>query len=120
MSQHSSVTGVRSGPHQQGGRRGEEEDGRAGGETARAQRDVVVAAVALAALCTPPVLVPDVVAQLHTLTDGFDALGLGGAALGHVVLFLRALGPVGRGGPEYLGQAAVLLVLARLDGAQAF
>ena len=79
-------------------------------------RDVVVAPVPLAALSTAPVLVPDVVAQLHAGRDLLLALRHRGAALAHVVLLLRPLGPVGRGGPGDGGEAAVLLVLAGLDG----
>ena len=79
-------------------------------------RDVVVAPVPLAALRTAPVLVPDVVAELHAGRDLLLALGHRGAALAHVVLLLRPLGPVGRGGPGDGGEAAVLLVLAGLDG----
>ena len=79
-------------------------------------RDVVVAPVPLTALCTPPVLVPDVVAELHAGRDLLLALGHRGAALAHVVLLLRPLGPVGRGGPGDGGEAAVLLVLAGLNG----
>ena len=84
--------------------------------SACAYRDVVVAPVPLTALRTPPVLVPDVVAELHAGRDLLLALRHRGAALAHVVLLLRPLGPVGRGGPGDRGQAAVLLVLAGLDG----
>ena len=56
-------------------------------------RDVVVAPVPLAALGTPPVLVPDVVAELHAGGDLLLALGHRAAALAHVVLLLRPLGP---------------------------
>ena len=79
-------------------------------------RDVVVAPVPLAALGTPPVLVPDVVAELHAGGDLLLALGHRAAALAHVVLLLRPLGPVGRGGPGDGRQAPVLLILACLDG----
>ena len=83
-------------------------------------RDVVVAPVPLAALRTAPVLVPDVVAELHAGRDLLLALGHRGAAFADVVLLLRPLGPVGRGGPGDGGEAAVLLVLAGLDGLGAF
>ena len=82
-------------------------------------RDVVVAPVPLAALRTAPVLVPDVVAELHAGRDLLLALGHRGAALADVVLLLRPLGPVGRGGPGDGGEAAVLLVLAGLDSLRA-
>ena len=54
-------------------------------------RDVVVASVSLTALCALPVLVPDVVAEGHVAADLAVALVLRRAALGHVVLLLRAL-----------------------------
>jgi hypothetical protein len=54
-------------------------------------RDVVVAPVPLAALCTLPVLVPDVVTDGHVAVHLLVALLLGGTALGHVVLLLGAL-----------------------------
>ena len=84
--------------------------------TACAYRDVVVAPVPLTALGTPPVLVPDVVAELHTVPDLLLALGHVSTPLAHVVLLLRPLGPVGRGGPHDGGQTSVLLELTSLDG----
>ena len=56
-----------------------------------AHRHIVVAPVALAALCAPPVLIPDVMAQGHVAVDLLVALGLGRATLGHVVLLLSTL-----------------------------
>ena len=79
-------------------------------------RDVVVAPVPLAALSTPPVLVPDVVTELHAVLDHLLTLGLVRAPLAHVVLLLCPLGPVGSGGPGDGGEAPVMLVLAGLDG----
>ena len=79
-------------------------------------RDIIVASVPLTTLCTFPVLVPDVVTELHAGGDGLVTDLLRGAPLAHVVLLLRPLGPVGRGGPGDGGQAPVLLVLASLDG----
>ena len=84
--------------------------------SACAYRDVVVAPVPLTALGTPPVLVPDVVAELHTVPDLLLALGHVSTPLAHVVLLLRSLGPVGGGGPGDRGEAPVLLVLTGLDG----
>ena len=54
--------------------------------------------------------------QLHAVSDGRVADLLGGAPLAHVVLLLRPLGPVGRGGPGDGGQTPVLFILACLDG----
>ena len=54
--------------------------------------------------------------QLHAVSDGRVADLLRGAPLAHVVLLLRPLGPVGRGGPGDGGQAPVLLILTGLDG----
>ena len=82
-------------------------------------RDVVVAPVPLATLSTPPVLVPDVVAQLHAVLDHLLTLLLVGAPLAHVVLLLSPLGPVGGGGPGDGGQTSVLLILAGLDSLRA-
>lgn len=83
-------------------------------------RDIVVTPVPLTALCTPPVLVPDVVTELHTLRYHLVTLGLGGTLFTDVVLFLGPLGPVGRGGPGDGGQTPVLLVLAGLDCLRTF
>ena len=54
-------------------------------------RDVVVASVTLAALCTLPVLVPDVVAERHVAVDLSLALFGSCAPLGDVVLLLSTL-----------------------------
>ena len=70
----------------------------------------------MTALRTLPVLIPNVVTQLHAGGNGLVADLLRGAPLAHVVLLLRPLGPVGRGGPGNRRQASVLLILARLDG----
>ncbi len=54
-------------------------------------RHIVVASVALAALGTLPVLVPDVVTERHVTVDLTLALLCGRTLLGHVVLFLSTL-----------------------------
>ena len=58
--------------------------------------------------------------QLHTLLDLNVTNLFRGTPLTHVILLLRPLGPVGRGGPGDGGEAPVLLVLAGLDGLGAF
>ena len=54
--------------------------------------------------------------QLHTLFDLNVTNLFRGTPLAHVVLLLRPLGPVGRGGPHDGGQTSVLLELTSLDG----
>ena len=54
--------------------------------------------------------------QLHTLLDLNVTNLFRGTPLAHVVLLLRPLGPVGRGGPHDGGQTSVLLELTSLDG----
>ena len=54
--------------------------------------------------------------QLHTLLDLNGTNLFRGTPLAHVVLLLRPLGPVGRGGPHDGGQTSVLLELTSLDG----
>ena len=54
-------------------------------------RDIVVASVPLTALCAPPVLVPDVVAEGHVVPDDLLAFRLVGTTFGNVVLLLRTL-----------------------------
>ena len=54
--------------------------------------------------------------QLHTLLDLNVTNLFRGTPLAHVVLLLRPLGPVGRGGPHDGGQTSVLFELTSLDG----
>lgn len=77
--------------------------------------DKVVAAVTLAALGAGPVLVPDVRAEAHGSPPDAQAVLLGGAPLGHVVLLEGSLGPVRSAAPSDLAHARVLSVLARLQ-----
>jgi len=55
-------------------------------DTGASKRDVIVAPVSLTTFRTLPVLVPDVVTQLHAGSDGLVADLLRGAPLAHVVL----------------------------------
>lgn len=85
-----------------------------------AYNNIVVASVALTALRTLPVLVPDVRAQRHIGTAKFRTLILRRAPLRYVVLFQSALLPVRRAAPTDLRQAHILAVVARLYRCHAF
>ena len=54
-------------------------------------RHIVIASVSLAALCTLPILIPEVVAEGHVAIDFSFALLGSGTLLGHVVLLLGTL-----------------------------